>query len=65
METIKFRIIKCSDDMCRIETTDCRSIYRKIADGACICSLDVMLAEMEHITKEVEKHGNKAIFIYD
>ena len=65
METIKFRVIKHSNDMCRIETTDCRSIYRKIADGGCICSLDVMLSEMEHITKEVEKLGNKAVFAMD
>lgn len=65
METIKFRIIKESDNMCRIVAKDIRSTYRNIADGACICSLDVMLAEMEHITKEVAKHGNKAIFIYD
>lgn len=42
METIKFRIIKCSDDMCRIETSDCRTIYRNIANGACICSIEVM-----------------------
>lgn len=65
METIKFRIIKCSDDMCRIETTDCRSIYRKISDGGCICSLEIMLVEMEHITREVEKLGNKAVFVTD
>lgn len=63
MEEIKFRIIKCCNDMCRIEASDCRSIYRKIADGACICSLDVMLGEIEHITNEVEKLGNKAIFV--
>lgn len=65
METIKFRVIKCSNDMCRIEAVDCRSIYRKIAGGACICSLDVMLSEMEHITSEVEKLGNKAVFVAD
>lgn len=64
METIKFRIIKVSNDMCRIEANDCRSIYRNIADGACICSLDVMLEEMEHITKKVENLGNNAIFIF-
>lgn len=46
METIKFRIIKISNDMCRIVANDCRSIYRNIADGGCICSLDVMLSEM-------------------
>lgn len=65
METIKFRIIKVSDDMCRIEANDCRNIYRKIADGGCICSLDVMLSEMKHIIKEVEKLGNKAVFVMD
>ena len=65
METIKFRVIKCSNDMCRIEAQDCRQIYRNIADGACICSLDVMLLEMEHITKEVEELGNSAVFVFD
>lgn len=65
METIKFIIIKVSDDMCRIEVKDIRSIYRKIADGGCICSLGVMLSEMEHITKEVKKLGNKAVFVMD
>lgn len=66
MDTINFRIIKVSNDMCRIETLDCRSVYRKIANGACICSLDVMLGEMQYITNEVEKLGNKAAFgIYD
>jgi hypothetical protein len=65
METIKFRIIKHCDDMCRIEAVDCRTLYRDIADEACICSLDVMLGEIEHITNEVEKLGNKAIFVMD
>ena len=65
METIKFRVIKHSNDMCRIEAVDCRSIYRKIADCGCICSLDVILAEMEHITKEVKKLGNEAVFVID
>lgn len=64
METIKFRVIKY-DNMCRIEAQDIRSTYRKIADSGCICSLDVMLSEMEHITKEVEKLGNKAVFVMD
>lgn len=63
METIKFRIITESNNMCRIETCDCRTVYKKMADGACICSLDVMLAEMKYITQEVEKLGNNVIFI--
>lgn len=65
METIKFRIIKYSDNMCRIEANDYRIVYRNIADGGCICSIDVMLAEIEHITKEVEKLGNNAVFVMD
>ena len=63
METITFTIFICGNNMCRIETTDCRSIYRKIADGACICSLEIMIEEMKHISKEVENLGNKAIFV--
>lgn len=61
-ETIKFRIIKISNDMCRIVSNDARSDYRKIADGGCICSIEVMISEMEHITEEVENLGNTAIF---
>ena len=65
METIKFRILKRSDNMCIIETSDCRTIYRNIANGACICSIEVMLSEIEYITKEVEKLGNNAVFVMD
>lgn len=64
-EKIKFRIIKVSEDMCRIEPCDIRKIYRDITDGACICSLNIMLEEMEHISNEVEKAGNKVIFVLD
>ena len=63
MEKIKFTIFTCGDNMCRIEANDCRSTYRKISDGACICSLDVMLLEMQRISEEVEKLGNIACFI--
>lgn len=63
METIKFSIIVESNDMCRIVPNDIRDIYKKIANGGCICSLDVMLAEMKYIKEEVEKLGNEAIFI--
>lgn len=65
METIKFGIININNDMCRIETSDCRSIYRKISDGACICSIEILLEEMQYITNEIEKLGNKAIFVID
>ena len=65
METITFRIIKIDNHMCRIEAKDIRGTYRTIALRGCICSLDVMLAEMERITKEVEQFGNNAIFTLD
>lgn len=65
MEIIKFRIINCGNNMCRIEATDCRGTYRKIANGGCICSFEVMLSEIEYITNEVKKLGNEAVFIMD
>ena len=66
MEEIKFRIVQISNDMCLIEVNDIRSIYRDIAKKTrgCICSLDVLLSVMEGITKEVEKLGNKAVFMF-
>lgn len=65
METIKFRIIPISDDMCIVAANDLRDIYKNIADGGCITSLDVMIAEMRHIKEEVEKLGNEVVFIFD
>lgn len=65
METIKCRIIKVDDNICRITINDCRSIYRNISDGACISSMDVMLYEIDRITNEIKKLGGRAIFIYD
>lgn len=65
METIKCRIIKVDDNMCRITISDCRSIYRNISEGACICSMDVMLDQIEHITNEIKKLGGRAVFVYD
>ncbi len=61
METIKCRIIKIDDNMCRITISDCRSI----SEGACICSMDVMLDQIEHITNEIKKLGGRAVFVYD
>lgn len=63
MEIIKFRIIPIGDNMCRIVSQDIRSIYKNIADGSCICSMEIMLAEMKHIKEEVENLGNEAVFI--
>ena len=63
MEKITFNIWTCGDNRCRIEANDCRSIYRKMSDGACICSIDVMLFEMQRISKEVEELGNVACFV--
>lgn len=65
METIKFRIIKINNDMCRIEASDYRSVYREISDEACICSLEIMFEEMQRIKKEVERFRNKVVFVID
>ena len=62
MKTVKFGINVISPDMCRIVPNDIRDIFKKIADGGCICSLDVMLSEMEHIKKECSALGFEAIF---
>jgi hypothetical protein len=65
MFPLKCRIIKVNDNMCRITISDCRSIYRNISEGACICSMDVMLDQIEHITNEIKKLGGRAVFVYD
>lgn len=66
MEIIKFRVIQNeNNDMCRIEAKDIRNTYTKIADGGCICTIDVMISEMEHITNEVRRLGNEAVFVMD
>lgn len=62
METVKFSINVISPDMCRIVPNDIRSKFKMIADGGCICSLDVMLSEMKHITDECLKIGVIAVF---
>ena len=65
METIVFRIIKVNEYMCRIETVDCRTIYKDMEDGSCIGGIEVMLSVMEEITRKVENLGNKAVFVYE
>ncbi len=62
MEVVKFYISVISPDMCRIVPHDIRSKFKKIADGGCICSLDVMLSEMEHIKKQCAEIGVDALF---
>lgn len=64
VESIHFRIEKFDNSMCHIVSDDIRSIYKRIAGGGCICSLDIALADMERITKEVAKLGNKAVFTF-
>ena len=48
--------------MCRIVPNDIRSKFREISDGGCIVSLDVMLAEMDYITKKCAEIGITALF---
>ena len=62
METVKFTINVISPNMCRIVPHDIRSKFREIADGGCIISLDVMLAEMDNITKKCAEIGITALF---
>lgn len=62
METVKFVIDIIAPDMCRIYPNDIRDKFKEIADGGCICSLDVMLGEIEDITKKCEEIGIKALF---
>lgn len=64
MEEIKFRVI-VNGDMCRIEARDIRREIRNISGGGCICSLDVMLGEMQRINADAEKAGFHAVFIMD
>lgn len=59
---VKFCIIRNSPDMCRIIPNDIRSIFKEIADGGCIMSLEVMLSEMEHITNKCAEIGYHAVF---
>lgn len=62
METVKFTICVISPDMCRIVPNDIRSRFKEIAEGGCIFSLDVMIEEMEHITKKCAEIGVVALF---
>lgn len=63
METIKFYIIRVGTNACRIQAHDIRTIYREISDGSCICSMDILLTEMESIKRNVkEKYGNEVVF---
>ncbi len=62
MEKVIFMIWPVSNDMCRIEASDCRQEVRNLADGGCICSLEVMLGEMKAISDNAEKLGYRAVF---
>ena len=62
MEIVKFTIIRIGTDMCRIVPHDIRDIFKKIADGGCIMSIEIMLDVMEQITKDGEAIGVVALF---
>lgn len=65
METIKFRICEVGTGMYLIKSNDIRTIYKDIAGGGCICSLDILIDTMRYIRDEVEKLGNKAVFVIE
>ena len=62
METVRFYINRISPDMCRIVPVDIRTQFRTIADGGCICDIETLLNEMQHITTECAKIGFSAQF---
>lgn len=62
METVKFTVVRIGADMCRIVPHDIRTIFRTIADGGCIMSMEIMLDVMEQITKDCEAIGFTALF---
>lgn len=65
MEKTKFIIIRLGDKMCMIKSLDIRERYQKIADSACICSLDILLSELARIRNECEKIDIIPVFIFD
>lgn len=62
MEKLTFTIQRLSNDMCRIVANDIRTDIKKIADGGCILSIEVLLDEMEHIKKDAKSIGFEAVF---
>ncbi len=62
METVKFTVIRVGTNMCRIVPHDIRDTFKKIADGGCIMSIEIMLDTMEQITKDCEAIGFTALF---
>jgi len=62
MQDLKFDIHIISSDMCRITTRDCRTELKKISDGACICSIEIMLGVMKDIEKKAREKGYNAVF---
>ena len=65
MDIIKYNIMWISNDLCRIESNDCRTIYKTKTLGLSggLCSMDILLATMEEIRRIVkEKYGNDVVF---
>lgn len=62
MEKIVFNILMHSDHMCRIVARDIRTDIRKLSDGGCISSYDVLISEMNHITNKASDMGYEAVF---
>ena len=65
MEKIKFMIIRLGYGVCTIKSLDIRERYQKIADSACISSLDILLSELARIRSECEKIDIIPVFIFD
>lgn len=63
METIKFRIMECAPSMYLVRSSDCRTIYKNMAQEGGICDIDGLAYEMRRISAEVEKTGCEAAFL--
>ena len=62
METVKFTILKAGTSTIRIVPHDCRTKFKKIADGGCVCDVETMFAVMVDITRKCEEINVKALF---
>ena len=62
MEIVDFLIVKVNDNMCRIVPKNNLDIYKKISGNTCICSIDMLISNMEKIKKEIGELGKDIVF---
>ena len=62
MEKITYNIIGIGSEMCRITCNDIRSKFSKYTDGGCICSLSILMYELQSITNACRANNAQAVF---